>query len=591
MVATRTPRTPSGPSGGKTVAGATDTAASVRGGTATRNVAIGTDGASSGAQVSRTEAGRQIQELGGVTPNHPAVKEAAVDRALGTSFKILGPLSLGAWIGPPIANGIGRLTSWTGRKTGAKTIESAGARVQGTVKYFNETSLSQVGKSTRTGGFFGAVAQPIFNGAAAVTERLTRWTGLGSNRVAAHVGRMHQHLDLARELKDIDLGAAHPTVRPHLREMHEIVSSAATTGHIDMGRLSKAHAGFHEAIAKVHETQAPQSIAGTVSKATGKIKSAIGTVVGSNSSAAAVGTLHTEETQGMEAIAKSGAAAIGKFEKAVGRAVGHHHSAEGWRNPAKAIKNLPHEMKGATLRKTAMEGSWIALSGLSLAAVARSFMKNWRDLKNMQEDISGSKPSTIRLLIGNVAGPVAKARSHLLKTFFAREAVETVGLVVNVKQVRGGHISPIALGVQFAGSQAVDGIMGESIVPVYQALSDLHKKGEAISVEAYAALIGQASPEIKARGGVESPFAKELAKQYAAEKASPAQIMKDIDDGSLMVRVHKIIEEHKKPQTASHAKRLEGGAAAEREAIGKHTDQLNKQTASERGLEGASPAV
>jgi hypothetical protein len=471
-------------------------------------------------------------------PVSPAT--SATDKILGGSFKTLGITSMAAWLGGGLVNALGGAVRWTGSKTGINLLERAGNKIRQPIAYIDRTTLSDFGRSTGIGNAVSKVTQPVFNGAATVADKVVAPT-LGKRGVIKHTGQMHFHLDKASTHANVSLAADH-ALAPHLKTLQTITS--VPSGHVDMGRLKEAYEAYS--------------------------------------------TVKSDIKNPFASLPKAEAKAVGKFETAIGRAIGHHHSAQEWKDVKATVRNLPKGMAGSSIRHTLMNGSWIGLSGLSVFSVGRNFFKDLKALKQMSADMTGQQVSTLGLLVGNVPAPIAQARKHIFKNFFAREALETVGLAVNIKQARNGHINPLVLGAQILGSQGIDQMMGESVLDHYQLLKTAYQRG-GISVADYASFLAEASSELKARGA-DNPFTQAIAQQYAQEKASPAQIMKEIANGGLMKRISLLVvaQEPAKTETpavTSHVKKA-SGVREEKPVIGKHTGQLAKNPAStlEQGI-------
>ena len=205
----------------------------------------------------------------------------------------------------------------------------------------------------------------------------------------------------------------------------------------------------------------------------------------------------------------------------------------------------------------------------------------------MSEDITGKKASTVSILFGKSSATVREARSKLFKNLAVSEATGAVALGVNIVSTVK-NFSPISGIVAFTAPQLIGGgistLIGESTLPVYTELSQAHAAGQKISAEAYAELVGKASPELKARGGSSSVFAKELGKIYAAENASPAQIMREAANGKLVQHVKTLIAANEAAKATSmangsHVAALQKPAAKtipseNKPVVGNHTKQL-----------------
>jgi len=158
-----------------------------------------------------------------------------------------------------------------------------------------------------------------------------------------------------------------------------------------------------------------------------------------------------------------------------------------------------------------------------------------------------------------VPAPVAEGRSQLLKSMGVKGLMETIGMVISIKQLLGGQPSKKMIGAQiglaFGGSTILDltgSDIEKSIVPHYKAFSEAHKSHKEIPAEAYAGFVLQASSELQNRGHVGQLVAMEIGKQYAAEKVAPGHVLKEIDES-----LHK-----KTGKDSAFSKRIAGVIAA-----------------------------
>lgn len=244
---------------------------------------------------------------------------------------------------------------------------------------------------------------------------------------------------------------------------------------------------------------------------------------------------------------------IGQFVSSSHDAAWHQSRAHHWEKNV-GVKNAPKTMSKSSVGHAVWNASFVGMSAMGMYGTAKTFSEHYGSLKQMYADITGTdvnKVSAFKLLLGSVPAPVAEGRSQLLKSMGVKGLLETIGMVISIKQLVGGHISGKAIGAQiglaFGGSTILDltgGNIEHSIVPQYKAFSDAHKSGREIPVEAYAGFLLQASSVLQQRGHVGQLVAMELGKQYAAEKAAPGQIMKEIADGKkgkFMERVESVI--------------------------------------------------
>lgn len=464
------------------------------------------------------------------------------DKTLNMAEAPIGIAGTGAILGLPLLRFMGRGTGWIGDKLKLNFVGKAGRSLQKPADYLDTTLLSDLGKSG-WGKKAADAGNAVFSRAGTAAQWMSDKTGFGSRMVARKMGGMHRHLENARNVAGIDVSAVHETLRPHVKSIQETLAAAMHPGHVDMTRLGQAFSEFDTAREILHAKNA---------------------------------TIATGAT------AKN----LRKLGTHVGKAVTKFTDAGEIKNIGDTIKNLPKEMGGQSLSHNINYGTWVAGSGLSFVHTARTLMKRWQALKRMHAAIEGVAPekvSTLGMFFGSVSAPVAAARKHLIKTFFAREAIETLGLAIALKGMRNKHMSGMAVGAQFVGSMAVDSVMGESLVAVYEPLEAAYAAGEKLPPEAYAALIGMASRELESRGGADSAFAKEIGRQYAAENKSPAEVMKEVAGGKLSWRMHELMRANEAARSAhpektvSHVDKLKGAPQAHRAVIGENTAKVSRE--------------
>jgi hypothetical protein len=496
---------------------------------------------------------QQIEELGGVSANHPAVRESSgaekqaaiaaeieaankptlTDKALGAAGAVVTVTGLFSFFGSMIVNALGGLVKGGGRLIGSQSLQKAGLKVQAPVRYINENSFADVGQKVGVGGFLGRASQRFANGAAGVVETVGNATGLSSSRHAANMGKAHTHFERTKSLAgEFKLDGIPAELRPHVEAIHQAALNSPSITHA----VDKT--GFRSAVTAAEEMMAQGGV--KADKATRQ------------------------------------------FITSAGKSLGKYEAAEGWRNLGASVKAAPKSMAQSKISHGLLNGSLIAGSALSMTGDARSFFKDLKTLKQMYADTTGKKASTLRILLGGLPGPVAAARSHLIKNTLVKESTDAAGMLVNVKQAVDHRFNgPKALAAFFIPdfiSRGADKLMGESLLSYYKPLSEAHKLGQAISAEDYAEFLVVASRDLGERGK-NSEFTKAIAQQYAAAHTSPAVILQEVSNGGLTKRIALLIaaNETAKDQTA-HSPIQQVPGNKERPIVGKHTEQLAKSS-------------
>jgi hypothetical protein len=267
-------------------------------------------------------------------------------------------------------------------------------------------------------------------------------------------------------------------------------------------------------------------------------------------------------------------------------------------NISNAVRKAPSVIGKSNALNNTVNGAWVAGSAFSMFGLTTDFMSQMNALRRMHSDITGedyNRVSTYKLLLGKVPAPVAEARSQLLTNSGIQGVIQTAFLAFNVKQFMGGKMSWLSNSIQAGmmfGAPVLGMVVPQSVLPVYDAVRKAHASGQKLPPEFIAEFIGAASSELRKRGGAESGFTRELAKQYAAENTSPADMLKEINSGALMERVKKIIASNKTSVAAaaaapqvSHVDKLNGKAEALAPVVGKHTqDEAARRGAAENTL-------
>ncbi len=369
-----------------------------------------------------------------------------------------------------------------------------------------------------------AVAQGASNITAGAVSGITKATGLDTRLTARHTRLADASLGKAQQhLSQIEMHAMPDAVRGHVQSMHSAAHNVSSMSHVNAAHL--------EATVK----QAKEGL-GNIPRASRKpVKQAI---------------------------------------KQLESAVYHHNGATSMRNVEQSIRTIPQRLGKMDLGHTIANGSFVAMSGISMASDARGFTKNLATLKQLHHDMTGENASTAGVLFGKVPTVVAEARSHLLKNILVKEGTDTVGLFVNLKGLLnpafGGLKAMAAYMLPQLAAQGADMVMGESVLPAYQMLKNSFDPKQQMPLDYYQAFVGTMSKDIRKRGGAESPFAKAVAEQYAQMRATPEQILQEIETGALSKRIEAIIAANKAaaPAVSAHA------ASKEKQVLGKHTQQV-----------------
>lgn len=450
-----------------------------------------------------------------------------VGRGMDHATALVGAAGMATMLVPPLGGGVGRATGWVGRKTGASFLERAGNAIQKPFAYVEKTTPAAFAGSD-FGKTFGRATQSVFNRVGDATEAVSKWTGADTFMQRRHRNGMFKQFARAPEFANVNFSAAHETLRPHYEEMHSILTKGVP-GRAELDKL------------------------GELSKKLNAAKEAI--------------------PAGAEAIVKSGQKEIASFEHYAGKVLDHHQSVGRYENIGASIKKIPEHWSNRSLRDNVEYGAWFGLSGLSIINTARSAWKDRKLRAQFKEEIKGVDSQL-----------VSKSFWHNLKTFVAREGIELASLAILARQARGGHIGGAIIAAQIGGSMGIEALMGESPLAAYRQFSAARRAGQ-LSAAEYAHFIGEIDPNLKQRGGADSPVTQKLAEMYFNEKADVRRMVEESGNGKMMWHAHEIMRANEAARaahpekTVSHVERLNGAKAQQHQVVGKHTDNVLKRAA------------
>lgn len=467
-------------------------------------------------------------------PHAPDLSPAVspIDTALGVGERVTSLLGFAPFLAMP-ATMVGNGVSWVGKKSGFRPISAVGSALGAPGRYMDRPVEETVFATP-----INAISQGAAKASAGVVGGISSVTGLDKRLSAGYARKSVAKLGKAKELMSaVPISQAPAAIQSHVRELHSLAHNTSLT----------------------------------------------------TAQAERVGTLLQRvehDLQGAGA-AKAFTKPFAKATKALDAAANHHIRSVHWANPKEGMLAAPARLQKMDLGHTLMQGAWAAGSTISMATDARSLSKNLAGLKQMYRDMTGKNISTTGLLFGKVPPIIAAARSHLIKNTAIKEGTDAIGLLVNLRGLFDRRFNSSMKGMmaymlpQFA-AQGADMIMGESVVPAYQAMKANFDRTQPMPAEYYATYIGELSADLKKRGGANSKFTKVIAEQYAAEHATPEQILREVDNGKLLQRVKAVIA-----QQAQHP----AADKQPRQVMGKHTQQVMQRDTVAQQSHPSGPAV
>jgi hypothetical protein len=554
--------------------------------------------------VSNATAANTIAQMGGMTLNgaravkghHDPKSRAAehelrtelknyeptvVDKGLGIAGTATNVLGMVPFFGLGALNLTGKGIGWVGKKTGFGAMERAGATIRKPATYFNGDTVVENGVSRDIPGAtmgdigdklgvskpLGRASQAVADGSAWIAEKTGLQRFIGNGRSAKHYGKAQQHfLDTKKHLETIDLAHVPDEFRPHVEQLKNTVGGATHIGDI--------HAHFEPGLVELSKhaesEMARQGMAG-ISKAAMPLTEAI---AGTEAALQAMkkGSAPKEAISAMKGISKS----AGKMGDALA-------SSKNWANVGGFIKSVPQKLKSANAAHVMMNAGFVGVSLVSMASDTRSGTLENRMINELRDDLAKEGITHSSL--------VSHERRALAGKYALKGAADVANIAINVAQAVNHKFSMAKAIVGFLGAEAVshvaDAFVASDVAKAYvgfkQAYLAAHAGGQKLEAEQYAEFLGAVSPELVKRGGARSAFTQKLAEYYAQHDVKAIDIMKELDDGKLMWRVHNLMEQAPAATAAamqpaiSHAAQVRGTADVKnrhREVMGEHTGRV-----------------
>ncbi|MBV8938681.1 MAG: hypothetical protein JO089_02425 [Alphaproteobacteria bacterium] len=395
------------------------------------------------------------------------------------------------------------------------------ARIAKAVKMPTEVTFGQIGdKLPLVGKITGGISQMGMNGLALFTDALHA-TGFTDWRSNAHLRKMQGHLERLS-----------PQVEA-LKGLH--------------GQMT--HAGAKEAVGNVlavlqehpsaWDTGHGAAFRGTLDAATGALK---------------------------EAGYTRSLSLLGDVEKFAGKAHVSHMLHDGYANLSHYTRN--HAVKKmadtSVMHGTLQNGAFLFFGLASAYRTGHDLNKKMNAMRRMTAALTGQREENLSwmsvMLSGmpnKEAGAVMGAmRWGMLKEFGPAAVAEFANNAMNIRMTISEKLGNLGLMIAFnMASSMWRGVMGETIMPAYMALTETESRRELIPAAAIAGFLGEVVPELKVRGGANSQFAKALgeiyAHEHAAHKISVDGIVREIGSGRLLARIEELQKHHEQVEATN----------------------------------------
>ncbi len=208
------------------------------------------------------------------------------------------------------------------------------------------------------------------------------------------------------------------------------------------------------------------------------------------------------------------------------------------RNPAEAVRNIPASLSGMNLHQTAFNGAIAAGSAFTVIRSTKNFHHDMQSLKGMVAALEGTDAghvSTFHALFANNASPTVKAaRAYMFKVYSVETLADIGDVALNLVLMRkGGANNMMTMMPLMMGTAMIPAFMhGHNALTAFGSMDALVKSGQPLGAGAYAQFIQQALPQAK-NITADNGLLVELGKHYADMKATPAQMLKEIESNHI----------------------------------------------------------
>ena len=412
------------------------------------------------------------------------------------------PMGLGAigLLGKMVAAPLG----WVGAKNTAQKIRDLAAKPGALSNYTISESLGE--RTVQMGSdAIGAFEKPI--------ESLGNATGYNAYRIKSYTAKAEKSLTKMGEAAS-RLERAAVEVHPHI--------DSSLRGHINtltssVGKTASALniTATGEAVAEIEKAAKANSALSVLSKHAGKLHES-----------AVLATEHSASAVSLGSSVRTAAKEFGK----------------------------------GSLMHAATNTAFVGMDAISLYETGRGFQHDMDNFAKLCMDVKGlnQKPSLSKMAFMDLPPSLTVVRGELFKQYASQFGVRALGAAINLRGIMKGKFNQWIWGAQFAGSMAVDGLVGgRGLLNTYNTLNDGFKSGQALAVDDYAALLVAGCKDCMDRkGGVANPVIHELAKQLAEMKLSPAEVLQKSDNGEISKMIAGITvtgEHHEKAAVAEAA--------------------------------------
>jgi hypothetical protein len=466
--------------------------------------------------ISRAELERQLGLTAGksVAPAAAPTLGEKVDGLVGTAEKATGMAMFGSFLGLPLAKGAGWVASQpfklVGKRDWADNIRTyTGGQVEGRAA----VGLGRIPEMT-VGDVLGE----------SNTNRISGLMERAAGPVDANpVGRWYNQL----------------------REKRYTASAAKATG-----KMETSIAKLQEASRAVsHDMHGHVS---TLESLAGKAAHEITPHMAEEANTAAKAiTAAVKSDKGLRALSKHAENVSKHASSAVGRIANKE-------TLGTSLKNASQNFGKAGALHTATNGLMVGMDAFGMYHTAHDFNSDLDKLAELCADEKGlkSKPSLAKVMAMDLPPSLAAVRKEVVAKYGAQLGIRTAGLLGNLRYImKTGQLNNLFWMAQAGIGALWDKVFeGHGLLPVYSALHDAEKAGQALSANDYASLLVAGCKDCQNHpGDTKNPVIAEIAAYLAEQQVKAADVLKMSDKGEIRALIGRVVAGEKLVQAGAAA--------------------------------------
>jgi len=188
---------------------------------------------------------------------------------------------------------------------------------------------------------------------------------------------------------------------------------------------------------------------------------------------------------------------------------------------------------------------FVITSAFQMFRGVNGLTKQIDSLETLDSKLTGQKRGMWELLTSNKVSHVIKSWRQEAYKKILQLGIKTVGFGMILRGMyTGKSVGLMGVALPHLLSQGVETLLGSSGPDYYTQMNELVAHNQAIPLEVYSQFLILSSSELESRGHIGKLVADKLAGDYAKEKATPDQILAEIEGGAkgkFMERAHAVI--------------------------------------------------